>query len=154
MDTITDRASDFTLKEDSGYVIFQPNHPLMAKRELRQQDLKPQRIFFYVRLDHPNEQPQVYTEKEAAMLEKSSVRPVLRMWGCSDGSAYQKSLQNCGVKTGERITKERMKQILDDAMNAEIESAKGHYDQPLDQNIQYGGNFPVDKRSLFLGFTD
>lgn len=136
---IGDRESDFDLKKSSGYVIFQPVHQLMGKPDPRQQDLKPQRIFFYKRLT--DDKILTFTEAEIARIvysnPPSSHAFILRQIGVSDGSTYAKFIQNCGVKTGERVTLEKAQEILDGALEAEIAAATGNFAQPDPQNVFY-----------------
>lgn len=139
MDTLDERESDFNLAKDSGTVRFQPNHQLMASPQLRQRDRRPQRIFFYER--YPERSIMVWTEAEAAMMVKSSHRFMLVQIGCSNGDAYRKYVQGCGVKPGETIPKERAQEILDGAMKAEMEAARGNLDDPEEQNVHFDSSF-------------
>jgi hypothetical protein len=128
---LDDRDSDFNLAKDTGMVRFVPRHQLMAKTPRRQQDLRPQKFFWYKRLT--DDQILYFTEGEAAMMMKSSHAPVLRALGVSDGSAYNHFLATCGVKSGQVIPKAQARKIISDALDAELASAQGHYEQPASQ---------------------
>lgn len=147
-ETLDDRDSDFNLAKSNEMVIFQPRHPLIAKPGQREQDLKPQRMFFYKRLD--TDQIVCFTEAEAAMQEKGSHRFLLRQVGVSDGSAYWQSIRSCGVKNGQRIPLAQAQKILADAFAAELESARGKYSKPLPQNVHFDSSFPLDQRNGFV----
>lgn len=146
---LDERASDFELKKRTEFVIFQPNHGLMGRPRLREQDLQPQRIFFYERLNEPG---RIFplTEQEAAMMLKSSHAPILKQIGCSDGKTYSEFINNCGVQSGERIPLEQAQKILKDAWDAELEAARGHFANPFPQNVHFDGSFPVEQRPSFI----
>jgi hypothetical protein len=143
-----DRESDFDIKQASGNVIFQPNNALMGKTDLREKDGRPQRIFFYNNLD--TGKVMTFTEQEAAMMEKSSYRFILRQIGCSDGTSYKKHIRECGVKPGQVITKQKAQEILDGALAAEIEAARGHFDRPMSQSVHFDASFPLEQRPTFI----
>lgn len=153
-DALDERNTDFEpLKRNVEYVLFQPNHQLMGKLELREQDQKRQRLFFYKRLT--DDQILCYTEAEAARMMESSHAPVLRQIGVSDGSAYWSYLKNCGVKPGQRITVQRAQELLTAAQNAEMEAARGHYDDPMSQNVHFDATIRKHKnsRAIIQGFS-
>lgn len=146
---LDDRESDFNLNKSTESVVFRPSHSLMARPRLREQDLKPQLIFFYNNLN--TDQVVYYTEQEAALMEKSTYKWILRAIGCSDGRAYGLHIRNCGVKPGELISHEKAREILQGALNAEIEVAKKNgYRRPLDQNVHFDDSFPVEQRPGFV----
>lgn len=132
---LDDRESDFQITKETRYVVFQPNHNLMGKPDLREQDRRPQRMFFYRRLT--DDKTLCFTEAEAALMMQGSHAPILRQIGVSDGTTYWKYLRNCGVKSGERITVEKSQEILNAAQAAELEVARGHYDRPMPQNVHF-----------------
>jgi hypothetical protein len=142
------RESDFDLTPESEQVVFRPNHALMARPRLREKDMLPQRIFFYTRLS--DNKLMVYTEQEAALMMKSSHAPILKQIGCSDGKKYTQFIRECGVKPGEIIPKSRAQEILDGALNAEVEAAKGNFSRPQDQNVHFDDSFPIDQRATFV----
>lgn len=145
---IESRDSDFTLKGESNSVRFQPNHALMARPKPRERDLQPQRYFFYHRMT--DDQMLCFTEAEAAMMMKSTHKFMLRYLGCSNGQAYAKSIRECGVKPGEVILKTKAQEILNAAFAAELEAAKGHYDQPEAQNVHFDAGFKMEQRNSFV----
>lgn len=153
MDNLDERDSDFNLKQNIENVVFLPNHPLMAKTRLREQDQAPQRIFFYLKM---NEDKIVYyTEQEAHLMEKSSFRFLLRQVGVSDGSGYRKVILNCGVRTKSLIPREKAQEILNEALQAEIKLAKTNfkktgYTKPMPQNIHFDNSFPLEQRAGFV----
>lgn len=148
MDTLDDRESDFNLVKDTEMVKFMPNHQLMSRPRLREKDHKPQRIFFYQRFT--DRKIMCWTEQEASLMVISSHRFMYQQLGCSDGTAYRLAIQNCGIKPGTLISREKAQKILDDAMAAEIEAAKGHYDDPQSQNVHFDNSFPLDQRPTFV----
>lgn len=142
------RESDFNIPNASEEVIFQPRHQFMASRKLREQDLRPQRLFFYKRIT--DNEIICWDEQYAALMMKSSHRFILQQLGVSDGSAYRKFIDNCGVKPGERVTKLRAREILEGAYQAELAAASGHYANPDPQNVHYDESFPLAQRSSFV----
>ena len=144
---IGDRESDFTLKKSSKFVTFQPRHELMAKTKLREVDRKPELIFFYRRMT--DDKLLYFSEGEAALMEKSSHRFMLRRLGCGDGAAYAAHIKNSGVKAGERIPIEKAQEILNGALEAELEVAKLNIRVPKAQNVHFDRSFPLEERPLF-----
>lgn len=76
-------------------------------------------------------------EQEAAMQMKGSHRHILEQIGCSDMSAYKKVIAECGLKPDEVVPKEKAQEILNKAMEAEIQAATGHFDTPMDNSVHY-----------------
>lgn len=146
-EAIEDRDSDFQIKAATEMVVFQPNNALIAKPRLREQDMKPQRIFFYKRLD--DERIFAWTEQEASMMLKSNHAVLLRQIGCSDGNTYSNFIRNCGIKPGARIPRAEALKILEDAFNAEMAAAQGHFVNPDDQNVHFDNSYPLNQRSQF-----
>lgn len=149
-DVLDDRDSDFNLPtagREIEFVIFRPNHGLIAKPEPRQVDRKPQLIFFYKNLQTDEVLP--YTEAEAARMMQSSWRPILRQVGYSDWSVYRSHIKNCGIKAGARIPKAKAQEILTGAMAAELKQAKknfakqGYIDPEL-QNVHFDQSFKTE----------
>lgn len=135
-DTLEDRrgAEDFDIRRSNETVLFMPNHNLMARPLPTERDRrKLQKYFWYKRLT--DDKIMCYTEAEAALMEKSSHKNVLRRLGTSDGSAYRKSIQSCGVKSGARIPYSQARKILQDAHEAEYNAAMGHIEVPAAQNV-------------------
>lgn len=147
-DDLDSRDSDFNLNKSSEYVVFRPNHQLMARPQLREVDGRPQRYFFYKRVT--DDRVLCFTEAEAAMQMKGSHKFILRQIGCSDGSAYHKFINTCGVKAGDRITLEKAQEILKGAMDAEIQAANGNFDDPMPNNVHFDGSFPMAQRRGFV----
>lgn len=149
MQDLSNRDSDFELKSGD-MVRFEPRNPLMAKRGVIESSLRPQMVFFYKRID--TEEILTLTEQEASLMLQSSHRILLRQIGCSNGTTYQKYLDNCGLKRGDLIPKERAEQICKEAWNAEFEAAKGHYMNPEPNNKHFDGGIPVHKRANLIDF--
>jgi hypothetical protein len=147
-DRLDDRESDFDLKS-AEFVIFMPNNQLMARPRLRGRDMQPQRVFFYKRVT--DNAMLILTEQEASLLTtKSSHKHILQQVGVSDGSAYRKHIQTCGVRVGERIPRSRAEEILKAAIQAELKAAKKHKALPMDESVHFDDSFPVDLRSTFV----
>lgn len=147
-------AEDFQLISTAENVIFSPNHVLMAKPQRNERDpRKLQRFFFYKRLT--DDKLLCYTEAEADFMQKSSHKVILRLLGVSDGSAYAKSIRECGVKVGQVIPVKRAQDILNNAWAAELESAKGHFDDPDPQNIHFDDTVRRHRnaKSIIQGFN-
>jgi len=144
---LDDRESDFEFK-NAEMVIFQPNNSLMAKDRLNERDLTPQKTFFFYHLKRKKKI--TYTEAEASLMMKSNHAQFLEQLGCSDGSTYRKYIQNCGVKPGDRIPREKAEEILRKAREAEFEAAKGNFQVPKDNSVHFDPSFPVEQRA---GFT-
>lgn len=135
-DGLDGRESDFSLSKKSPYVIFSPNHQLMAKpRPNERNPAKRQRYFFYKRLT--DDVVLCYTEAEADFMLKSTHKVILRQIGVSDGSAYSKFIRTCGIKPGEQVLRKRAQEVLDGAYKAELEAARGHYVDPDPQNVHF-----------------
>jgi len=154
---LADRDSDFKLVGSENpdapieNVVFRPNHQLMARPRLREKDLQPQQIYFYWNYGSEPRRLEMWTEQEAAFMEKSSWAKLIRPIGCSNGQAYTKVIRDCGVKPGSVISKTKATEILNKALEAEIEAAKQHgYIRPQDQNIHFDPSFPVEQRSSFV----
>lgn len=141
---------DFYVATDTEMVVFQPQHPLMAKPGRREQDGKLQRFFYYRRVT--DDQVMCYTEAEAAFITQpgSSHRTILRQIGVSDGAAYMQSLRTCGVKPGDMIPIKKAREILANARAADIEAARGHFAEPMPQNVHFDSSFPIDQRKGFV----
>jgi hypothetical protein len=148
LNEIGERESDFTLKGDSDMVAFAPNHALMARPGRREIDMKPQRIFFYKRLD--TDETFAWTEAEAALMLKSNVKVLLRQIGCSNGAAYSNAIRSAGLKPGQIVKKSEAVKILKKAWDAELEAARGHYDDPKDNNVHFDDSFPIQQRGSFV----
>lgn len=147
---LDDRESDFNIAQSSEKVVFRPNHAFWRTRP-RERDLKPQLIYFYRNIGYEPPVVVIYNEQEAAFMEKSSWRYMLKPIGCSDGAAYQKVIRNCGIKPGAVIPREQATDILNDALAAEIAVAKQNgYTSPQDQNVHFDNSFPVDQRPTFV----
>ena len=150
---IDERESDYDIAKNVQFVSFQPNHSLMGKPDLREQDQKPQRLFFYKRLT--DDKILIFTEAEASFMMESSHRPILRQIGVSDGRAYWNYLRNCGVRVGERILVTKAQEILNAAMDAEMEAARGNYDDPMPQNVHFDSTVRRHKnaKNIIQGFS-
>lgn len=110
----------------------------------------PKKTFFYELIEHrnysgyidspENNQAQIIavSENEAATLNQNKWRQV----GVGDGSHYAKTIQNCGVRKGERIPIERARKIMQDAFDAELQAARGHYERPVLQTYHFMGASP------------
>lgn len=152
---LDDRESDFKINgsgdEPPENVIFKPNHQLMARARLREMDMKPQQIYFYRNIGYEPPITVIYSEQDAAFMEKSSWKHMLRPIGYSDGSTYNHFIRNCGVKPGAIIPREQAVKILNDALEAEIAVAKKNgYIPPQDQNIHFDKSFPLNQRPTFV----
>lgn len=148
---LDDRDSDFELAKPSENVVFQPNHQLMAKTKLRERDLKPQLIYFYRNVGYDPAKIVYYDEGEAAFMEKSSWKFMLKPIGCSDGRAYKEAIRNCGIKPGAMVPRSRAMEVLAQALEAEIASAKKNgYIPPQDQNVHFDNSFPLEQRPSFV----
>jgi hypothetical protein len=111
---------------------------------------RPQKTFFYQRIKHQNfsgyiDEPEdnqtniiAVTENEAAGLKEDKWRQV----GVGNGMAYVRTLQESGVKKGERVTVEKARQIMKDAFNAELEASRGHFQRPILQTYHFMGASP------------
>lgn len=147
-------AEDFQLIPTAENVIFSPNHILMAKQQRNERDpRKLQRFFFYKRLT--DDKLLCYTEAEADFMQKSSHKVILRLLGVSDGSAYAKSIRECGVRIGQVIPVKKAQDILNSAWAAELEAAKGHFDEPDPQNIHFDDTVRRHRnaKSIIQGFN-
>lgn len=141
------RESEFEIAKESDMVTFVASHPMMAKTQLRQQDLQPQRYFFYKRIT--DNEILVFTEAEAANMEKSSHGKIIQQIGCSDGTTYQKFIKDSGLRNGQRIPKKQAQEILKGALDAEMKAATGNFAKPIDQNVMFDNSFPLSQRSSF-----
>lgn len=155
--TLDDRESDFKLirgqnpDEPVENVIFRPNHQWMAKPKLRERDMQPMQIYFYRNINFDPPVTVVYDEQEAAFMEKSSWKHILRPIGRSNGSAYTKVIRECGVKPGSIIPREQAIKILKDAFEAEVAQAKKNgYVPPQDQNVHFDKSFPLEQRPSYV----
>jgi hypothetical protein len=147
-------AEDFQLIPSADNVIFSPNHVLMAKPQRNERDpRKLQRFFFYKRLT--DDKVFCWTEAEADLMLKSSHKVILRLIGVSNGTAYSKSIQNCGVKIGQVIPVKRAQEILNAAYEAELESARGNFDDPDPQNVHFDDTVRRHRnaKSIIQGFN-
>jgi len=145
---LDDRENDFNLKDGDEFVIFRPNHGLMAKDRLNEKDLTPQKTFFYRHL--LKNKTYIWTEQEASLMMKSNQAPYFKQIGCSDGSTYKQYIKNCGIKIGEKVSRQQAEKILKEARTAEEEVAKGNLQRPQDQSVHFGKSYPVEMRSSFV----
>jgi hypothetical protein len=124
---------DFELKPSTGFVKFQPNNPLMAKSEP---------VFFYEKAG----KTLALVEREAAFLESSSHKHLIKQIGVSDGKTYRKTLLNSGVKAGEIISVERANEIMKKAFEAELEKARGHFRRPIGNHFYGDAGISEDQK--------
>lgn len=108
---------------------------------------QPVKTFFYQR---QNGEIFACQNDEAATLMRSSHASFLKQLGASDGTTYYNYLLNCGVKAGERIPLEQAQDMLRAAFNAELEAAKGHFEQPVFHQVIFDSSFPINQRNTFV----
>ena len=94
-------------------------------------------------------------EEEAYLIEKDLNRiRKLRRFGFSDGMAAFNVLKNCGFRPGQMLPIETSKKIQQEAYDAEIAVAKGHWKRPrhkawhFDDSIKNHENGDSIMRSL------
>lgn len=87
--------------------------------------------------------PKVYepfacTEQEATDIEKRVDTIRFRQVGASDGMTYFKYMKD-HIKPGVPIPREEAEKIQRDALQAELDVAKGHYRKPRGDHFTYAG---------------